>query len=232
MLSVFSLLQCIVTVFGAQLLYTHFDNVNDQNQFKIDTEGGSYQIEASWYKAYANVQNTSLRGRSEFRKDNMVSGNNVKRYFKAIYFIPNNSGNQAGIIGQVIEQIPNAPWKPIFFWMAWPGRGVELSVYPDVTANPIIRQITDEDPRGRMHTIETWAYFTTDNDGWMDVRYDNSTVRTIYTGRTLPTGKYPGAFKVGTYSGYSGPYTSEVWTHMVQVFSSAGPQNPIPGHHF
>ena len=232
MLTVFIFLHCLAIALGAQLLYTHFDNVNDQNLFKIDVEGGSYKVEASWYKAYSNVQDASLKGRSEFRKDNMISGHKPKRYFKAIYFIPNNPGNQAGIIGQAMEQISNAPWKPIFFWMAWPGKGAELSVYTDTSANPIIKRITDEDPRGRMHTIEMWAYFTTDNDGWMDVRYDNGPVRTIYTGKTLPTGKYNGAFKVGTYSGYSGRYTSEVWTHMVEVLSSGAPQNPIAGHSF
>ncbi|CAF3447743.1 unnamed protein product [Rotaria sp. Silwood2] len=81
-------------------------------------------------------------------------GNMAKRYFKATYFIPNNPGNQAGIIGQAMEQISNAPWKPIFFWMAWSGKGIELSVYPEIGPNPIIKRITDVDPRGKMHTIE------------------------------------------------------------------------------
>lgn len=224
--------QLVLTVLGNQLLYTHFDSVNDQNNFKIDLEGGSYVIEASWYKAYANVTDPNMRGRSEFRRDNMLSGNRIKRYFKATYFIPNNPGNQAGIIGQAMEQISGAPWKPIFFWMAWPGKGVELSVYTDLSANPILKKISTEDPRGRMHTIEMWGYFTTDNNGWMDVRYDNGPVNTIYTGRTLPTGQYNGCFKVGTYAGYSGGYKSEVWTHMVEVMAANTPFNPISGHSF
>ncbi|CAF0946533.1 unnamed protein product [Rotaria sp. Silwood1] len=100
--------------------------------------------------------------------------------------------------------------------MAWPGKGVELSVYPEIGPNPIIKRITDEDPRDKMHTIEMWAYFTTDTNG----------------GKTLPTGKYSGAFKIGTYAGYNGGYRSEVWTHMVEIIASGAPPNPINGHSF
>ncbi|CAF3428592.1 unnamed protein product [Rotaria sp. Silwood1] len=109
MLLVLILFHCVLTIFSQRLLYTHFDSVNDKDQFKIDIEGGSYIIEASWYRAYSNVQGPSLRGKSEFRRDNMISENMAKRYFKATYFIPNNPGNQAGIIGQAMEQISNAP---------------------------------------------------------------------------------------------------------------------------
>lgn len=232
MLSVLIFLSCAVVVFSQRLVYTHFDSVNDKDQFKLDLESGSYVIEASWFKAYANVQTANQRGRAEIRKDSVIPGNISKRYFKATYFIPNITGNQAGIIGQGMEQIIGAPWKPIFFWMAWPRNGVELSIYPEIGPNPIIRRITDEDPRGRMHTIEMWAYFTTDTNGWYDIRYDNGPVRTIYTGRTLPTGKYVGCFKVGTYSGYDGGYKSEVWTHMIEIFGSGAPFNPINGHSF
>ncbi|CAF4668326.1 unnamed protein product, partial [Rotaria magnacalcarata] len=98
--------------------------------------------------------------------------------------------------------------------------------------NPIIKKITTEDPRGRMHTIEMWAYFTTNNDGWMDVRYDNGPVKTIHSGKTLPTGRYPGAFKVGTYAGYYGKFNSEVWVHMVEVIADGAPPNSISGHSF
>ncbi|CAF4647582.1 unnamed protein product [Rotaria sp. Silwood1] len=66
----------------------------------------------------------------------------------------------------------------------------------------------------------------------MDVRYDNGSVRTIYSGKTLPTGKYSGAFKIGTYAGYNGGYRSEVWTHMVEIIASGAPPNPINGHSF
>ena len=233
MLSAMLVVLCAGTVFGQRLLYTHFDSVNDATMFKIDNERGSYKIEASWYKAVASVPDSSGKGRSEFRRDNMISGNRVKRYFKAIYFIPSNPGNQAGIIGQGIEQVPGGgSWNPIFFWMAWPGKGVELSVYNQPGQGPIVKRITNEDPRGKMHTIEMWAYFTTDPNGWIDIRYDNGPVTTLYTGKTLPTGLYPAAFKVGTYAGYYGPYTAEVWTHMVEVVASGAPANPIGGHTF
>ncbi|CAF1343415.1 unnamed protein product [Rotaria sp. Silwood1] len=232
MLSVLILFHCVVIIFSQRLIYSHFDNPNDKDQFKIDFESGNYTIEASWYKAYSNAQDGNAKGRSELRRDNIISGNGVKRYFKAIYFIPNNLGNQAGIIGQGIEQVAGAPWNPIFFWMAWPGNGVELSVYAETGPNPIIKKITTEDPRGRMHTIEMWAYFTTNNDGWMDVRYDNGPVKTIYSGKTLPTGRYPGAFKVGTYAGYNGKFNSEVWVHMLEVIANGAPPNSINGHSF
>ncbi|CAF4454506.1 unnamed protein product, partial [Rotaria magnacalcarata] len=100
MLSVLILFHCVVIIFSQRLIYSHFDNPNDKDQFKIDFESGSYTIEASWYKAYSNAQDGSAKGRSELRRDNIISGNGAKRYFKAIYFIPNNLGNQAGIIGQ------------------------------------------------------------------------------------------------------------------------------------
>ncbi|CAF1264217.1 unnamed protein product [Rotaria magnacalcarata] len=89
---------------------------------------------------------------------------------------------------------------------------MELSVYPATGPNPIIKRIFGEDPRAI-------------TNGWMDVRYDNGPVRTIYTGKTLPTGKYVGCFKVGTYAGYNGGYNSEVWAHMIEVIGNGAPAN-------
>ncbi|CAF3240508.1 unnamed protein product [Rotaria socialis] len=77
-----------------------------------------------------------------------------------------------------------------------------------------------------------WVYFTISNNGWMDVRYDNGPVRTIYTGKTLPTGKYAGCFKVGIYAEYNGGYNSEVRTHMIEVIGNGTPANTINGYSF
>ncbi|CAF3855174.1 unnamed protein product [Rotaria magnacalcarata] len=117
-LSILVLLYCTAAVFSQRLVYSHCDSVNDKDQFKLDVEAGSYKIEASWFKVYANNQDANKRGRSKIRKDSVISGINKKRYFKATYFIPKNPGNQTSIIGQGMEQIIGALWKPILFWMA------------------------------------------------------------------------------------------------------------------
>jgi hypothetical protein len=215
-------------------IYSGFDSVNDLYKFAQDNNNPSENwitVENSNAHFKSRV-NSGGRGRAEIRVSGAVYDDfqaETRRYFRVKFSAPalsDGKTNQIGIFAQGIQEYQNTnlPWDPLFFLLAWPNQGVQLSIYTSGRTTGgeqhQVHTISYADPRNSgVHTVEIWAYFTTSGAGYYDVKYDYGNQMRVYSGPTLFIKDMKANFKVGTYAGYDGGYYSDVFVDELYVSS-------------